>query len=400
MRTRPLAKLAAVGLIGALALSGCGSSDKKDDGGGLSGGGGGGGNSGGTYTIAFQGPLSGDNQQLGINEMNGTQLAVDEANAKGDLGFKLKLLKADDVGDQSKAPSAAAQVIQDSTVVGVIGPAFSGPTKAVAKTYGDKNIGMITASATNPDLSQQGFKTFHRIVPADNVEGLQAANWLSKKAKKVYVIDDLSEYGKGASDVVRGQLKANGTKFVSEGVDAKTDDYGPVAQAVVQSGAEAMFYGGYDAQAAKLAKALKAANYKGIAMGGNGVKSSVFSQGAGPAGDGWYFSCGCLDATTAPGAKAFTEAYKKAFNVDPSTYSPEAYDATNAMIEAIKAAKAAGGITRESVAKAINDLDYKGITTTIKFQPNGELVEQSQVINLFEQKDGKILVIGDMKEQS
>lgn len=399
MRTRPLAKLAAVGLIGALALSGCGSSDKKDDGGGLSGGGGGG-NSGDTYTIAFQGPLSGDNQQLGINEMNGTQLAIDEANAKGDLGFKLKLLKADDVGDQSKAPSAAAQVIQDSTVVGVIGPAFSGPTKAVAKTYGDKNIGMITASATNPDLSQQGFTTFHRIVPADNVEGLQAANWLSKKAKKVYVIDDLSEYGKGASDVVRGQLKANGTKFVSEGVDAKTDDYGPVAQAVVQSGAEAMFYGGYDAQAAKLAKALKAANYKGIAMGGNGVKSSVFSQGAGPAGDGWFFSCGCLDATTAPGAKAFTEAYKKAFNVDPSTYSPEAYDATNAMIEAIKAAKAAGGITRESVAKAINDLDYKGITTTIKFQPNGELVEQSQVINLFEQKGGKILVIGDMKEQS
>lgn len=399
MRTRPLAKLAAVGLIGALALSGCGSSDKKDDGGGLSGGGGGG-NSGDTYTIAFQGPLSGDNQQLGINEVNGTQLAIDEANAKGDLGFKLKLLKADDVGDQSKAPSAAAQVIQDSTVVGVIGPAFSGPTKAVAKTYADKNIGLITASATNPDLSQQGFKTFHRIVPADNVEGLQAANWLSKKAKKVYVIDDLSEYGKGAADVVRGQLKANGTKFVSEGVDAKTDDYGPVAQAVVQSGAEAMFYGGYDAQAAKLAKALKAANYKGIAMGGNGVKSSVFSQGAGPAGDGWYFSCGCLDATTAPGAKAFTDAYKKAFNVDPSTYSPEAYDATNAMIEAIKAAKADGGVTRESVAKAINDLDYKGITTTIKFQPNGELVEQSQVINLFEQKDGKILVIGDMKEQS
>ena len=41
MRTRPLAKLAAVGLIGALALTGCGSSDDEGDGGGLSGGGGG-----------------------------------------------------------------------------------------------------------------------------------------------------------------------------------------------------------------------------------------------------------------------------------------------------------------------------------------------------------------------
>jgi branched-chain amino acid transport system substrate-binding protein len=400
MRTRPLAKLAAVGLVGALALTGCGSSDSKDSSGGGLSGGSGGGSSSDTYTIAFQGPLSGDNQQLGINEVNGAQLAIDEANKDSGLGFKLKLLKADDIGDQSKAPSAAAQVLQDSTVVGVVGPAFSGPTKAVAKTYGDANVGLISPSATNPDLTKQGFTTFHRVVPADNIEGVQAADWLAKKAKKVFVIDDLSEYGKGAADVVRAQLKKDGIQVISEGVDAKTDDYGPIATQVGQSGAQAMFYGGYDAQAGKLAKALKAANYSGIAMGGNGVKSTVFSQGAGAAGDGWYFSCGCLDAVTAPGAKDFTAAYKAAFKADPSTYSPEAYDATNAMIEAIKTAKKDGSVTRESVAKAIGGLDYKGITTTIKFQSNGELEEASQVINLFLQKSGAISVVGDIRDQN
>ena len=91
---------------------------------------------------------------------------------KGDLGFKLKLVKSDDVGDESKAPAAAAQVLQDSSVIGVIGPAFSGPTKATAKTYGDANMGLISPSATNPDLTSQGFTTFHRVVPADNVEGV------------------------------------------------------------------------------------------------------------------------------------------------------------------------------------------------------------------------------------
>ena len=170
-------------------------------------------------------------------------------------------------------------MLQDSSVVGVVGPAFSGPTKAVAKTYADANVGLISPSATNPDLTKQGFATFHRVVPADNVEGVQAADWLAKKSKKVFVIDDLSEYGKGAANVVRAQLKKDGVQVNSEGVDAKTDDYGPIAQQVAQSGAGAMFYGGYDAQAGKLAKALKAASYKGIAMGGNGVKSSVFSPG-------------------------------------------------------------------------------------------------------------------------
>ena len=64
------------------------------------------------------------------------------------------------------------------------------------------------------------------------------------------------------------------------------------------SGAGALFYGGYDAQAALFAKALKTAGYTGITMTGNGGKSSKFTSGAGDAGNGWYFSCGCLDATS------------------------------------------------------------------------------------------------------
>ena len=103
---------------------------------------------------------------------------------------------------------------------------------------------------------------------------------------------------------------------------------------------------------------------------------------------------------TAPEAQAFTAAYRKTFNTDPSTYSPEAYDATNAMIDAIKAAAKNGTPTRKSVNDAVNNLNYKGITTTVKFDPNGELASSSQVINLFEQKNGKIVILGNIKEQS
>ena len=84
--------------------------------------------------------MSGDNQQLGINEVNATQVAIDQANASGNLGFKLKLVKADDQGDPAQAPTAAAQVLQDNTVLGVVGPSFSGATKAVATTYGQSAI--------------------------------------------------------------------------------------------------------------------------------------------------------------------------------------------------------------------------------------------------------------------
>jgi branched-chain amino acid transport system substrate-binding protein len=86
------------------------------------------------------------------------------------------------------------------------------------------------------------------------------------------------------------------------------------------------------------------------------------------------------------------------FNTPPSTYSPEAYDAANALLTAIKDAGSSGTPTRQSVWDAVNKLDYKGITTQIKFQPNGEV--EAQVINLYLQKNGKIGLVGNITSAS
>jgi branched-chain amino acid transport system substrate-binding protein len=396
--TRPAKWILPLALVSALALSAC-SNDSKDS---SSSGGGLGGDSGGqTYKIAFQGPLSGDNAQLGINEVNGVQLAIDQANASGDLDFKLEMVKADDQGSPEQAPTAAAQVLQDDAVLGVVGPSFSGATKAIGATYGDAGLSFISPSATNPTLSEQGFPTFHRIVPSDNVEGSQAADLFAAKGyKKVVVIDDLSDYGKGVADELQRGLESKNVEVQRIGVDAKTTDYGSTATQVASSGAQAVFYGGYDAQAGLVAQALQAANFTGDKYTGNGGKSSVFTDGAGAAGDGWYFTCGCSDATVAPEAKDFTAAYKKEFSTDPSTYSPEAFDAANAMIDAIKTAAKDGTPTRESVEKAVDALDYKGITTEIKFDDNGEVDASAQTVNLFQQENGVIKLLGNIKDQA
>src|SRR4051794_36386106 len=90
VRSRAVTTVVALAAAGALALTGCSSSksgggSKSSAGGGLGGGGKSSGatNSNKTYKIGFQGALSGDNQQLGINEINSVNLAVKEANAKG-----------------------------------------------------------------------------------------------------------------------------------------------------------------------------------------------------------------------------------------------------------------------------------------------------------------------------
>jgi branched-chain amino acid transport system substrate-binding protein len=399
VRSRLMTTTMVLATVGAFALAGCGSSSSSGGGLGASGGTSGGAEK--TYDIGFEGPLSGANAQLGINEEYGAKLAVAQANASGKLPFKVNLVLADDQGDPAKSPAAATQLIQDVNLLGEIGPSFSGSTLAVGKRYGAAGLAMITPSATNATLQTQGFPTFHRIVPNDNVEGSQGADWLARKGiKKLFVLQDLSAYGKGVGDTVAKEAKAKGIKVIEQGLDGtSTKNYNPIAQTITASGAGAMFYGGYDAQAALLAKALKSAGFKGITVGGNGIKSSVFTKSSGTAGDGWFITCGCQDATVAPQSKAFAAAYQAMFNTPPSTYSPEAYDATNAMIQAIKTAAASGTPTRASVEAAVNNLDYKGITTTIKFQADGDLQTNVQTVNLYEDEKGNIVELGNILNQ-
>jgi branched-chain amino acid transport system substrate-binding protein len=390
---------------GAMALTSCSSSGGKKGGGGLGGGtaaatGGAtsaaaGGGSGKTYKIGFEGPLSGPNAQLGINEEYGAEIAVDQANANSSLGFKVQLVKSDDEGNPTTSPAAARTLTQDPTVLGVIGPSFSGSTLAVGKIYSAAGMPFITPSASNGTLGNQGWSTFFRVIPNDFVEGPQGADFLARHGtKKLFVLQDLSPYGKGVADAVVKEAKAKGIKVTEQGLDGtSTKNYNPIAQTIVASGVDTLFYAGYDAQAALLAKALDAAGFKGTKIGGNGIKSSVFTKGAGASGNGWYMTCGCADATTLPAAKAFTAAYEKKFNTPPSTYSPEAFDATNIMIQAIK--DAGPNPTRATILAKIKTTDYKGLTAQIKFQANGDLDPNGQVVNLYQQTNGQIKIIGN-----
>jgi branched-chain amino acid transport system substrate-binding protein len=408
VRSRVVTTIVALTSVSALALVGCSSSKKSGNGGGNSSGGlGGGGNSSGaaanqTYKIGFIGALSGPNAQLGINERDGAQVAIDQANSSGKYKFKVTLVPSDSEGDPAKAPAAATTLIQDPSIIATIGPAFSGESLAVNGKFcgASPPMPIVTASASNGTLGSQGWTCWHRIVPNDNVEGAQGADWLARTGShKVFVLNDLSAYGKGVADTVAKELKAKKVAVVTAGVDGTTTtNYNPIAEQIKASGADALFYGGYDAQAALLAKALIAAGFHGRTVGGNGIKSSVFTKNGGNAGNGWYMTCGCQDATVAPTAQAFAAAYQAKYHTPPSTYSPEAYDAANLLMDTINNVLSAGQqVTRTSVLTQLNKEDFTGITTEIKFASNGELQSSSLTVNLYRQENGVIKSLGNIK---
>lgn len=357
---RSLIKFGAPAVAAALALSACGGTTGGDAGSG----GDAGGDKACDLKIGFFGALTGDAANLGINIKNGAELAVKQYNEKN-ADCKVTLVSFDSQGDPSVAPGLAQKAVTDKKLVGIVGPAFSGESKAANPIFDKAGLNIISASATNPGLSENGWKTFHRILGNDNTQGPAASKYIKDvlKAQKTYVVDDSSEYGKGLADIVRKDLGA--AVVGNDSVQQKQTDFSGTVTKVTSSGADALFFGGYYAEAGLLVKQLKDAGYKGAFVVGDGVKDDGFIKAAGSAAEGAIITCPCLPPEQAP---EFMEAFKKAYNSDPATYSAEAYDAANVFLAAI----AAGKTSSADMTAFIASYDEKGVTKQVKFDEKGE----------------------------
>ncbi|HET7070834.1 MAG TPA: branched-chain amino acid ABC transporter substrate-binding protein [Nocardioides sp.] len=309
--------------------------------------------------IAFLGAQTGDYANLGINISNGANVALDDYN-KANSDCKVTMQKFDSQGDPNQATKLATQIIQDKSIVGVVGPAFSGESGATGDAFNGAGLVTVSASATDPALTTHGWTTFHRVVATDADQAPQDAKYIKDtlNAKKVFVIDDSSEYGKGLADGVRKGLGNLVTG--NDAVQQKQTDFSATVTKVTSSGADAVFYGGYYAEAGLLIKQLKAAGYKGAFMSGDGSLDPGFIQAAGAdAANGAILTCPC-----APSSADFTAKYKADNSgAEPGTYSAEGYDAANVILSGI----AEGKYTRADLLDWVNNYDQDGLTKHIKF---------------------------------
>jgi branched-chain amino acid transport system substrate-binding protein len=387
MRARALALVA----VAALGLAACSSSKKASSGNSSTtspGQGSGGGSSGGALKLVFFGALTGANAQLGINILDGEKLAVSQYNATNPA-HTVTIDQFDSQGDPSQANNGATKLIGDK-VVAVIGPAFSGESKAADPIFEQAKIPNVSASATNTALAQNGWKYFHRVLADDSYQGPGDANYVVKTLgnKSVAVLDDNSTYGAGLASAFAGQVtKAGGSIAVTDHLDPNGADYGSSVNKVTSSHADAVFFGGYYDAAGRLIHQLKAAGFKGTFMSGDGSEDDRFIADAGGAtyADGAYLSCACADETNNPTAQSFVTAYKSMFSVAPAIYSAEAYDATNFVLAAIKA----GNTTTSAINGYLAGNSYPGVTKTIKFVSDGNV--SGGTIYVYKVENGKIV---------
>ncbi len=292
--------------------------------------------------IGHAGPLTGGIAHLGKDNENGARLAVEEANGKnitiGGKKIRFELQGEDDQADPKLGPTIA-QKFADAKVAGVVGHLNSGVTIPASAVYNQAGLPMVSGSATNPKLTEQGFKNIFRLVARDDQQGPAVAQYLqSMNVKKVAVVDDATAYGEGLANEVEKTLKASGVQIVArEKTNDKATDFKAILTKMKGRGPDAVFYGGMDATGGPMLKQARDLGIKAVFSFGDGACTDTMKQLAGDAvAEGLICSQAGLPVVAA--SKNFLDAYKAKFNTDPIIYAPFTYDAANLLIAAMQKA--------------------------------------------------------------
>ena len=348
-----------------------------------------------TVKIGHVGPLTGGIAHLGKDDENGVHLAVDEATAKkikiGGKTIKFEMMSEDDQADPKMGPTIAQKFV-DAKVAGVVGHLNSGVTIPASAVYNQAGLPMISGSATNPKLTEQGFKVVFRTVARDDQQGPAIAAYIANelKSKKVAIADDATAYGEGLANEVEKTLKAAGVQVVArEKTNDKATDFKAILTKMKGKNPDAIFYGGMDATGGPMLKQARELGVKATFAYGDGACTSEMNKLAGPASEGMI--CSQAGLPTQMASKTFQETFNKKYG-EIKQYAPYYYDSANLLIAAMQKADSTDPA---KYLPALAKISYDGATGHVEFDDKGD--RKDAEITIFQMKGGKVDPIAIVK---
>jgi branched-chain amino acid transport system substrate-binding protein len=345
-----------------------------------------------TIKLGVAGPHSGDLASYGIPSVHAAEIVVKKINAKGGvMGKQVELLVEDDVCKPEIATNTATKLVSEGVDV-VLGHICSGATKAALGIYKDAKKIAMSPSATNPALTQSGdYPNFYRTIASDDAQAQLEVDFAlnNLKAKKIAVLHDKGDYGKGLAEFAKSFLEKDPRAEVVlfEGVTPGAVDYSAVVQKIKQSGADAVIFGGYHPEASKIVTQMRKKKMKTAFVSDDGVKDDTFIKVAGQYAEGVY-ATGPKDLSSNPMYNEAVEEHRKAYGDDPGAFYPQAYAATLALLNAIEKA---GSTDYDALRKTLQTNDVDTPLGKIRFDAKGDATGVG--FSVYQVKNGKYVEV-------
>ncbi|HEX9053098.1 MAG TPA: ABC transporter substrate-binding protein [Anaeromyxobacter sp.] len=328
-----------------------------------------------TVKIALTGPYSGGSAPMGASTRDGSKLAIAEINAAGGIpvgGKKLKIeiVERDDEAKNERGALIAQELAAMKDLSGVIGSVNTGVVMAGDKYFQEAGITKIicpaAGSASMTQWLTKGDKpgperlSIFRFAAHDGIQAeLVVEEAIRRNLGKVAIFHDDTNYGVSGRDDLLDQIRKQGNKLqVVTQEKFKIGDKDMTAQILKARslGARGILIWGIGPEEAAVSNGMAKLGYKVPLIGGWTLSMSNYIDNAGPNGNGTLMPQTFIEEPVTPKAKAFIEAYHKAYGVSriPSPVSAaQGYDAVLIFAAAVKQA---GSTDSLKIRDALEDL--------------------------------------------
>lgn len=327
----------------------------------------------------------------------GLQMAVDEVNAAGGvLGRSLTALREDDHESVDRGRLVAERLAQNDDVVAVIGHMQSYVSLPAAAIYDLSGLVHVAPTATDPRLTEQGYRRLFRMTFTDRETGAQLADFAASEGyDRVAIYYMRNAHGRGLANAFEERALERGVGIADrQSYDPNTVAGDRALSDILASWKDlnlrAIFIAGEPRQAAAMIRAAREADIAVPVLGGDALGTSSFIGLGGASVEGTVIATAFHPADEREEVQRFSAAFRQRYGMLPDASAALAYDAVRLLVHGFAEA---GSVDPAAVANALRaTAGWRGVTGPVAFTDDGELVER--LIGKVVVRDGQLAWLG------
>jgi branched-chain amino acid transport system substrate-binding protein len=321
--------------------------------------------------IGVAGPMTGAYAWSGEQFQRGTELAVEDLNARGGvLGQRVELIEGDDFCDADQAVALARKLVSDG-VVFVAGHWCSHASIPASKVYEEAGILMIAPASASAKLTDEGGPNVFRVCGRDDREGVKVGDYLAQHwaDKKIAILDDGTTWGAGVANSVRRRLRERGVPAALDTAFTPGEvDYTPLVSKMQTAGIDVLFIGGYHQETGLILRQAHDRGYNLRLIANSAVATADFPMIAGPGLDGTLMVA-ATDMRASPQAADLVARFR-AKGFEPQGYTLNAYAVVQVWAQAVAAA---GSLDLDAVIEVMHSRRFDTVLGKIGFDGKGDV---------------------------
>ena len=335
----------------------------------------------GPIKIGVIGPQTGASAETGQAVAHGAQIAVDKINADGGInGRMLELVVVDGKNDPAESLNAANKLMLQDEVPVIMGCCGSSATYSVLPAVEKNKVPLVVETASAAKITAEGYKYVFRIAATSKQEAEGVEKMLPEIGfTKVALMGVNTDWGRGAEQEFTKVIQNQGGSVVcSEFFEGNAVDFYAQLTSVKNSGADSIILTADSSLIVMILRQMKdlGIDLPVLSTGGSDFTDGIIELAGADTAQGIraiaFFNPSLPERAADPEAhKYFVDAWQKAgYLWRKMPEGTKGYDGIYVIAEALKTID--GEITGESVQKALQQVDYKGITGQLKFDENGQ----------------------------